>query len=156
MAPRDVHGLCDFAILDEERKQIVWAYVCRAIYRDPSLTLLTLNYADVPSLFTDPEHDIATVLKLHQSIGRPSASPVLAATKDVLRPTDMQGEYVTVLGVRLYRAPSGLKLPMHAWGHLFAFRKCPGGARALCYTVSTLIFTSLYSLTRGIAGGRSH
>jgi hypothetical protein len=58
---------------------------------------------------------------------------IWAAIDDVLRPIDEGAEYVTVLGIRLYNASSGVAFPFHAWGHLFAFRHCPGCARSLKY-----------------------
>lgn len=127
----------------EERRRIVWAYICRVIYTDPTLMLVALKYADVLSFLTDPEHDISTVRKLKRYIGHLSSTEIRAAIDDVLHPTEARGEYVTVLGNRIYKSGSGLKFPFHAWGHLFAFRVCPGCVRSHCQTVRAGIFTLL-------------
>ncbi|KAJ7771058.1 hypothetical protein DFH07DRAFT_804709 [Mycena maculata] len=134
----------------EERKRVVWAYICRVIYTDPALMLATFGYADVPS-FTEADHDVSTLRKIEQQLRCIMAFEVRAAIDDVLRPVDEQTEHVTVLGVRLYKAQSGIHFPLHAWGHLFAFRLCPGCNRALCQTVEEMIESSRYALFTGSA-----
>jgi hypothetical protein len=131
----------------EERKRIIWAYMCRVIYTDPTLMLLALNYADVPSFLTDPEHDVSTVRILKQRIKGLPPTEIWAAIDDVLRPIEVGGEYVTVLGLRVYKAQSGMSFPFHAWGHLYAFRLCPGCTRSLCRTVGTTIVNLIPTLT---------
>ncbi|KAJ7872865.1 hypothetical protein B0H14DRAFT_2246386, partial [Mycena olivaceomarginata] len=105
----------------EERKHIAWAYICRAIYTDPTLMLLALNYADVPSFLDDSNHDISTLRKLQQQMRSLPVTEIRAAIDDVLRPHDEKAEYVTVLDIRVYKVSSEYKLPFHAWGHVFAF-----------------------------------
>ncbi|KAJ7351962.1 hypothetical protein DFH08DRAFT_805263 [Mycena albidolilacea] len=91
----------------EERKHIAWAYMCRAIYTDPTLMLLALNYADVPSLLDDLNHDISTLRKLQQQMRSLPVTEIRAASDDVLGPHDEKAEYVTVLRARY----SGLQDP---------------------------------------------
>ncbi|KAJ7174156.1 hypothetical protein C8R43DRAFT_1205290 [Mycena crocata] len=136
----------------EERKNVVWAYMCRVIYTDPALLLLSLNYPDVLTFLSDPNHDISIVQRLKQRMRRAlRPTQIRAAIDDVLRPKDGPGaaQYVTVLGIRLYKAPSGITLPFHAWGHVFAFRLCHGCNKALCSTVDELIESTRHALFTG-------
>ncbi|KAF7375419.1 hypothetical protein MSAN_00429500 [Mycena sanguinolenta] len=136
----------------EERKRVAWAYVCRAIYTDPALMLLALTYADVSSFLSAPDHDVSTGSKLQQQLKALPIAEIWAAIDDVLRPVDTGGEYVTVLGVRIYKASSGAKFPFHAWGHIFSFRQqCPGCVRLHCRTVDDIIGYSRYALLTGAA-----
>ncbi|KAJ7445078.1 hypothetical protein FB451DRAFT_1433605 [Mycena latifolia] len=113
--------------------------------------LVALNYADVVSFLTDPDHDLTTVRKFKHCLNRVRHPTSRAAIEDVLRPADGAGEYVILLGMRIYKTRSALKFPMHAWGHLFAFRVCPGCVRALCRTVEEVIECSQYALFTGNA-----
>ncbi|KAJ6577824.1 hypothetical protein B0H19DRAFT_569356 [Mycena capillaripes] len=135
----------------EERKRVVWAYVCRAIYTDATLMPYALNHADVPSFLASPNHDIPTAMKLKQRLKAIPITEIRAAIDDVLRPVDGSGKYVTVLGVRVHKAPSGGAFPFHAWGHLFAFRPCSGCIRSVCQTVDEIVASSRYALLTGSA-----
>ncbi|KAJ7853130.1 hypothetical protein B0H14DRAFT_3450351 [Mycena olivaceomarginata] len=84
----------------EEHKHIAWAYICRAIYTDPTLMLLALNYADVPSFLDDSNHDISTLRKLQQQMRSLPVIEIRAAIDDV---------------------SSGYKLPFHAWAMFLPF-----------------------------------
>ncbi|KAJ7235618.1 hypothetical protein B0H12DRAFT_1238717 [Mycena haematopus] len=135
----------------EERKRVAWAYVCRAIYTDPALMLLALNYTDLPSFLRDPNHDVTTLRKLKQQMKILPVAEIWAAIDDILRPLDARAEYVTVLGIRIYKASSGAALPFHAWGHIFAFRRCSECVRSHCRTVDEIVDYSRYALLTGSA-----
>ncbi|KAF8164229.1 hypothetical protein K438DRAFT_1984745 [Mycena galopus ATCC 62051] len=96
----------------EERKRTIWASVCRAISTDSTLMLLALNYAGVHSFLNDPDHDISTVRKLQQQMKSVPMTKIWAAIDDVLRPIGEGAEYVTVLGIRLYKVDRGKRMRM--------------------------------------------
>ncbi|KAJ7191192.1 hypothetical protein GGX14DRAFT_481714 [Mycena pura] len=135
----------------EERKRVVWALICRIIYKDPKLMLLALNYEDVPSFLSDPGHDFDTGDKLENRLVHIPPGEARAAIDDVLRPADERSEYVTVLGIRLYKAASGLSMSLHAWGHIFALRVCLGCIRSVCTSVEEMIECQRYALFTGSA-----
>ncbi|KAJ7022574.1 hypothetical protein C8F04DRAFT_1048936 [Mycena alexandri] len=134
----------------QERKQIVWAWICRAVYTDPALMLLASARLDVPSFLTERTYDAPTAMELHRRMKSLPLTEIRAAADDILRPKDGDsGEYVTVLGIRIHKAPSGQPFPFHAWGHFLALIPCSHCTRTLCTVVADLVEHSRYVLFTG-------
>ncbi|KAJ7768588.1 hypothetical protein DFH07DRAFT_880653 [Mycena maculata] len=127
----------------QERIRVIHACVRRAIYTDARLLVVAQNYASVPALLQDGALDVRIVEKLWYVIRHLYVHEVRAAIDDVLRPKDGLGEYVTVLGGRIYKDLSGRAFPFHAWGHMTALFMCYSCVRRVCKTVDEIV-----SLTR--------
>ena len=124
-----------FSSFHEERFKVIFQCVRRAIYTDPSLMLLAQKYKSVMSLLQDSVNlDVALVEKLWRTISRLPVHDVRAAVDDVLRPQD-SGDFVTVLGGRVYKDLDCSIWPFHAWGHLLAVFMCYTCVRSTCRTV---------------------
>lgn len=118
-----------------ERFKVIFACVRRAIYTDPALMLLAQKYKSVMSLLQDSANlDVAVVEKLWSAISNLSIFDVRAAVDDVLRPHG-GGEYVVLLGGRVYKDLDCTIWPFHAWGHLTAIYTCYSCVRRTCKTV---------------------
>ncbi|KAF7366312.1 FAD-binding-3 domain-containing protein [Mycena sanguinolenta] len=122
-----------------ERIAIIHACVRRAIYTDTKLLVVAQNYKNVMALLTDNTLDVQIVEKLWNAIRLLYVYEVRAAIDDVLRPKDGPGEYVTVLGGRVYKDPSGISFPFHAWGHITALFQCYSCVRRVCTTVDEVV-----------------
>ncbi|KAJ7236856.1 hypothetical protein B0H12DRAFT_1139714 [Mycena haematopus] len=123
----------------DERITIIHACVRRAIYTDAKLLVVAQNYKNVMALLTDTALDVQTVEKLWHAIRHLYVHEVRAALDDVLRPNDGPGEYVTVLGGRVYKDLSGISFPFHAWGHMTALFQCYSCVRRVCKTVDEVV-----------------
>ncbi|KAK7042185.1 FAD-binding-3 domain-containing protein [Favolaschia claudopus] len=126
-----------------ERISVIYACVRRAIYTDPKLLVVAQNYKTVMDLLTDTNLDVQVVEKLWYAIRHLYVHEVRAAIDDVLRPKSGPGEYITVLDGRIYKDPSAIPLPFHAWGHMTALFQCYSCVRRVCQTVDEIV-----SLTR--------
>jgi hypothetical protein len=119
----------------QERFKVIFACVRRAIYTDPALMLFSQKYKSVMSLLQDSaDLDVAMVEKLWKAISNLSVFDARAAVDDVLRPRQ-SGEYVKVLGGRVYKDLDCTNWPFHAWGHLTAIYMCYSCVRRTCRTV---------------------
>jgi hypothetical protein len=97
--------------------------------------LLSQKYKTVMSLLQDSaDLDVAMVEKLWKAISNLSVFDARAAVDDVLRPRQ-SGEYVKVLGGRVYKDLDCTNWPFHAWGHLTAIYMCYSCVRRTCRTV---------------------
>lgn len=130
----------------EERVAVIWACVCRAVYTEPSLMLVAQNYENAASMLKATDLDLATVDKLWEAVKHLYVHDVRAAIDDVLHPIRNTGDYVLVLGTRVYRELSGASLPFHAWGHMTAVFPCYSCVRKVCKTVCFLSFPLMRSL----------
>ncbi|KAJ6467209.1 hypothetical protein C8R47DRAFT_1152960 [Mycena vitilis] len=126
-----------------ERIYVIHACVRRAIYTDAKLLVVAQNYDTVTALLSDTTLDVQIVEKLWHAIRHLYVHEVRAAIDDVLRPAFLPGEYVTLLGGRLYKDLSGISFPFHAWGHMTALFMCYSCVRRVCKTVDEIV-----SLTR--------
>jgi hypothetical protein len=137
-----------------ERIKVICSSVRRAIYTDPALMLVAQNYKTVTLFLRDSNIDVSTVEKLWHVIKRLNVHDVRAAIDDVLRPKDGGGEYVVVLGARVYKDLSGMSLPFHAWGHMTAHFLCYSCVRKVCkkvrISISTLPRARLNVITRSM------
>ncbi|KAJ7160371.1 hypothetical protein C8R46DRAFT_1194715 [Mycena filopes] len=135
----------------EERKQVIWAWICRAVVIDSGLTLLASTYTDVPTFLADPTHGSVTVLRLRHNMKRLCFAGVWAAVNDVFSATnDEGGEFLTVMGTRLYRKTRPEPLPFHIWGHLFAvFPRFPKCKMRQWDSVASLVECARYALLTG-------
>ncbi|KAJ7815414.1 hypothetical protein B0H14DRAFT_2847550 [Mycena olivaceomarginata] len=123
----------------KERINVIHACVRRAIYTDVKLLVVAQNYKTVMALLTDTTLDVQIVEKLWHAILHLYVHEVRAAIDDVLRPNDGPGEYVTVLGGRVYKDLSGISFPFHAWGHMTALFQCYSCVRRVCKTVDEVV-----------------
>ena len=117
----------------DERLQVIYAYVRRAIYKDPSLMFLSQSYDSVMALLSDLDLDVITAEKLWHAITSLCVHHVESAVDDVVRSTD--GDHVVVLGGKVFKDVSDERWPLHAWGHMTALRKCYSCLRMTCRTV---------------------
>ncbi|KAJ6481929.1 hypothetical protein C8R45DRAFT_1003487 [Mycena sanguinolenta] len=122
-----------------ERIKVIHACVRRAIYTEPKLLVIAQNYKNVMALLTDTTLDVQIVERLWNAVRLLYVHEVRAAIDDVLRPKDGPGEYVTVLGGRVYKDPSGISFPFHAWGHITALFQCYSCVRRVCTTVDEVV-----------------
>ncbi|KAG8216070.1 hypothetical protein J3R82DRAFT_8070 [Butyriboletus roseoflavus] len=127
-----------------ERLEVIYAYVRRAIYKDASLMFLSQGYGSVMALLSDEDLDLITVEKIWHAISALCIHDVQCAVDDVLRSTD--GDYVVVLGGRVFKDVSGERLPLHAWGHMMAIRHCYSCLRTTCRTIDEVIDLTRYTL----------
>ncbi|KAJ7628768.1 hypothetical protein FB45DRAFT_43980 [Roridomyces roridus] len=131
-----------------ERIKIIHACVRRAIYTDPKLLVAAQNYPTVTALLTDATLDLRIVEKLWDAIRCVYVHEVRAAIDDVLRPKDGPGEYMELLGGRVYKDLSSTPFPFHAWGHMTALFMCYSCVRRVCKTMEELVeFTRYVVLT---------
>jgi hypothetical protein len=119
----------------EERNQVIFACIRRAIYKDPALMVLSQNYKDVRSLLEDSSLDLPIVERLWGAVKAPVVHDIRAAVDDVLR-EQHDGEFVTVLGGRVYKDLACKELPLRGWGHIVAIFACYTCVRSTCKTVS--------------------
>ncbi|KAF8145949.1 hypothetical protein K438DRAFT_2028485 [Mycena galopus ATCC 62051] len=122
-----------------ERIDVIHACVRRAIYTDAKLLVITQNYKTVTTLLTDTSLDVQIVEKLWSAIRHLYVHEVRAAIDDVLRPKDGPGEYVTVLGGRVYKVLSGISFPFHVWGYMTVLFQCYSCVRRVCKTVDEIV-----------------
>ncbi|KAF7342164.1 FAD-binding-3 domain-containing protein [Mycena venus] len=122
-----------------ERINVIHACVRRAIYTDAKLLVVAQNYNTVVGLLTDTTLDMQIVEKLWHAIRHLYVHEVRAAIDDVLRPRDGTGEFVTVLGGRVYKDLSSISFPFHAWGHMTALFQCYSCVRRVCKTVDEIV-----------------
>ncbi|KAJ7677602.1 hypothetical protein B0H17DRAFT_1139485 [Mycena rosella] len=108
----------------KERIKVIHACVRRAIYTDAKLLVVAQNYMTVTAFLVDASLDVRIVETLWHAIRHLYVHEVRAAIDDVLRPADGPGEYVAVLGGRVYKDLSGRSFPFHAWGHMTALFMC--------------------------------
>ncbi|KAJ7177654.1 hypothetical protein C8R46DRAFT_663662 [Mycena filopes] len=127
----------------KERINIIYACVRRAIYTDAKLLVVAQNYKTVKAMLTDTTLDLIIVEKLWHAIRHMQVHDVRAAIDDVLRSPNGAGEFVTLLGGRVYKDASGDPFPFHAWGHMTALFMCYSCVRRVCKTVEEIV-----SLTR--------
>ena len=100
--------------------------------------LLAQKYKSVMSLLQSSANlDVAVVEKLWNAISNLSVFDARAAVDDVLRPRE-GGDYVVVLGGRVYKDMDCTNWPFHAWGHLTAIYMCYSCVRRTCKTVGSL------------------
>ncbi|KAJ6562421.1 hypothetical protein B0H19DRAFT_1259997 [Mycena capillaripes] len=123
----------------KERLHVIYACVRRAIYTDAKLLVVAQNYNTVMAMLTDTSLDVQIVEKLWHAIRHLYVYEVRAAIDDVLRPKDSPGEFVTVLGGRVYKDLSGRIFPFHAWGHMTALFMCYSCVRRACKTVDEIV-----------------
>ncbi|KAJ7173002.1 hypothetical protein C8R43DRAFT_678769 [Mycena crocata] len=123
----------------QERIRVIHACVRRAIYTDPKLLVVAQNYNTVMALLTDTTLEVRIVEKLWHAIRHLYVHEVRAAIDDMLRPKDGPGEYVSVLGGRVYKDLSGREFPFHAWGHMTALFMCYSCVRRVCKTVEEVV-----------------
>ncbi|KII91668.1 hypothetical protein PLICRDRAFT_516928 [Plicaturopsis crispa FD-325 SS-3] len=140
----------------DERVKVIMACVRRAIYTDPALMLLAQGYKDVMSLLKDSSLDVSTVSKLWLAIQGLSVYDIRAAIDDVLRPKSSKGDYVKVLGGKIYKDQSDMEWPLHAWGHLTAVYKCYSCARRVCNTVEDIVMLTRFAIFTGSRLAHSH
>ncbi|KAJ7121123.1 hypothetical protein C8R44DRAFT_172226 [Mycena epipterygia] len=123
----------------KERIKVIHACIRRAIYTDAKLLVVAQNYDTVMALLTDATLDLRIVETLWHAIRHLYVHEVRAAIDDVLRPTDGPGEYVSILGGRVYKDLSGRSFPFHAWGHMTALFMCYSCVRRVCKTVDEIV-----------------
>ncbi|KAJ7481883.1 hypothetical protein FB451DRAFT_1350765 [Mycena latifolia] len=123
----------------KERIKVIHACVRRAIYTDAKLLVVAQGYASVMEFLTDTALDVRIVEKLWHAIRHLYVHEVRAAIDDVLRPGDGPGEYVVVLGGRVYKDLSDRAFPFHAWGHMTALFMCYSCVRRVCKTVEEIV-----------------
>lgn len=116
-----------------ERLEVIYAYVRRAIYKDASLMFLSQGYGSVMALLSDQDLDLITTEKIWHAISALCIHDIQSAVDDILRSTD--GDHVVVLGGKVFKDVSGERLPLHAWGHMIAIRRCYSCLRTTCRTV---------------------
>ncbi|KAG7095574.1 hypothetical protein E1B28_006307 [Marasmius oreades] len=106
----------------EERLAIIHAHIARCILTDATLVLAVQQYTSVEDFLQDLDQDIYVWERLMNLLSQPNVHCVRAAIDDVLRSEDVNDEYVTFLGGRLYRKLSGASfLPFRAWSHWAVF-----------------------------------
>lgn len=120
----------------QERLEVIFACVRRAIYTDPGLMIIAQNHKTVLSLLEDPNLEVPMVERLWSAIKDLSVFDVRAAVDDVLRPKEATGNYVVVLGGNVYKDLGCTTWPFHAWGHMTAVYMCYSCVRKVCKTVS--------------------
>ncbi|KAJ7224757.1 hypothetical protein C8J57DRAFT_230969 [Mycena rebaudengoi] len=135
-----------YSIYYQERIKIIHACVRRAIYTDPKLLVVAQNYKTVMALLMDTSLDVLIVEKLWNSIRLLYVHEVRAAIDDVLRPSGGAGEYVHILGGRVYKNLSGQSFPFHAWGHMTALFMCYSCVRRVCKTVDEIVALTRYAV----------
>ncbi|KAH0831204.1 hypothetical protein J3R83DRAFT_13783 [Lanmaoa asiatica] len=128
----------------DERLEVIYAYVRRAIYKDASLMFLSQSYDSVMALLSDRDLDLITMEKIWHGISALCVHDVQSAVDDVLRSTD--GDHVVVLGGKVFKDVSGDRWPLHAWGHMVAIRQCYSCLRTTCRTIDEVIDLTRYAL----------
>lgn len=134
------------SIYYQERLNVIWAYVRRAIYTDATLMITAQNYKH-PAALLGADLDLTTVEKLWHAIKHLSPNDAYAAVDDVLRPQNDKEDYILVLGARVYRNRSLRDFSFHAWGHMTAIFMCYSCVRRSCKTVRW--FTSFLPFSNG-------
>ncbi|KAJ6624702.1 hypothetical protein B0H10DRAFT_715431 [Mycena sp. CBHHK59/15] len=128
-----------YSIYYKERIKVIHSCVRRAIYTDAKLLIVAQNYKTVMAMLMDSTLDVLIVEKLWHAIRHLYVHEVRAAIDDVLRPTGGPGEYVMVLGGRVYKDLSDQPFPFHAWGHMTALFMCYSCVRRVCKTVDEIV-----------------
>ncbi|KAH7883000.1 hypothetical protein F5I97DRAFT_1901151 [Phlebopus sp. FC_14] len=128
-----------------ERLEVIYAYVRRAIFKDSALVFLSQSYDNVMALLSDDNLDLSTVEKIWNAIKSLCVHDVQSAVDDVLR-ANGEGEYVIVLGGKVFKDISGEHWPLHAWGHMMAINGCYSCLRTTCKTVDDIIDLTRYAL----------
>ncbi|KAI0049543.1 hypothetical protein FA95DRAFT_1515848 [Auriscalpium vulgare] len=133
----------------QERFNFIFACVRRAIYTDASLTLLASNYKSVKALLKDTSLELPIIEKLRHAVWNFPVDLMRAAVDDAIRPSGVGNqEHVVLLGGKVFKEASGVKLPLHAWGHLVAVCHCYGCIRNSCTTLEEIVeFTKYVELT---------
>ncbi|KAH7921460.1 hypothetical protein BV22DRAFT_729466 [Leucogyrophana mollusca] len=129
----------------EERLEVVYAYVRRAVYTEPALMLLAQKYGSVMELLNDSNIEVVMVEKLWNAIRSQCVHDVRAAVDDVLRATG-EGDYVIVLGGKVFKDFSGENWPLHAWGHMMAIHQCYSCLRGTCKTIDEVVAMTRYAI----------
>ncbi|KAH7912876.1 hypothetical protein BJ138DRAFT_1147377 [Hygrophoropsis aurantiaca] len=129
----------------EERLEVIYAYVRRAVYTEPPLMLLAQKYNSVMDLLNDSDMELLMVEKLWDAIRSQCVHDVRAAVDDVLR-AKTEGDYAVVLGGKVFRDESGESLPLHAWGHMMAFYQCYSCLRGTCKTMDDIVAMTRYAI----------
>ncbi|OAX42210.1 hypothetical protein K503DRAFT_734032 [Rhizopogon vinicolor AM-OR11-026] len=128
-----------------ERLEVISAYVRRAIFTESALMFLSQSYDSVMALLSDDNLDLVTLEKIWTAIKNSCVHDVRDAVDDVLRAND-EGDYVMVLGGKVFKDASGEEWPLHAWGHMMAIYQCYSCLRSSCKTVDEIIALTRFVL----------
>ncbi|KIJ63578.1 hypothetical protein HYDPIDRAFT_29372 [Hydnomerulius pinastri MD-312] len=129
----------------DERLRVIYAYVRRAVYKDPALMFHSQSYDSVMALLSDNDLDLVTMERIWNSIKALCVHDVQAAVDDVLRANE-EGDHVVVLGGKVFKDVSGEPWPLHAWGHMMAIHQCYSCLRTTCQTIDEVIDLTRYAL----------
>lgn len=130
----------------DERIAVIHGCVRRAIYTDAKLLVVAQNYESVVALLTDTTLDVRIVDKLWYAIRSMWVYEVRAAIDDVVRPADGPGEYVAVLGGRVYKDLSDCEFKFHFWGHMTAVFRCYSCVRRVCKSVEEIVTLTRFAV----------
>lgn len=120
----------------QQRKNVIFSFVRRAIYRDPSLVVAAQSYKNAKAMLDDSGLELSTLEKLWKAMAEIPPRDIQASVDDVLRPDD-GSDYVIILGGKVYKdARLVTEWPIHAWGHLATLWQCYSCLRRLCNSVS--------------------
>jgi hypothetical protein len=106
----------------EERREILWTFVRRAIFQDASLMFLAQHFDNVETFLASDLLDVTALEKLCDAM-RNSLSAVFHTVADVVR-TDKDGKRVTILGGDVYETSEKFYGNPHIWYHLLALGAC--------------------------------
>ncbi|KAG6334888.1 hypothetical protein ID866_4197 [Astraeus odoratus] len=107
------------------------------------------------TVLNDDDLDLGIVEKIWNAIKSVCPRSLQLAVDDVVRTTQDE-EHIVVLGRKVFKAPSGERWPLHAWGHMVAIHRCYSCLRATCKTVDAIIDLTRYILLTGAQLTRSY
>ncbi|KAG0703558.1 hypothetical protein DFH29DRAFT_1068537 [Suillus ampliporus] len=129
----------------DERLEVIYAYVRRAIFTEPALMFLSQSYDNVMALLSDDNLDLVTLEKIWNAVKTLCVHDIRDAVDDVLR-ANSEGDYVMVLGGKIFKDASGEEWPLHAWGHMMAIYQCYSCLRMTCKTTDEIIAITRFAL----------
>ncbi|KAG2058133.1 hypothetical protein BDR06DRAFT_1018757 [Suillus hirtellus] len=129
----------------DERLEVIYAYVRRGIFTEPALMFLSQSYDSVMALLNDDNLDLVTLEKIWNAVKTLCVHDIRDAVDDVLR-VNREGDYVMVLGGKVFKETSGEEWPLHAWGHMMAIYHCYSCLRTACKTMDEVIAMTRFAL----------
>ncbi|KAG2359881.1 hypothetical protein BDR07DRAFT_1452178 [Suillus spraguei] len=138
-----------------ERLEVIYAYVRRGIFTEPALMFLSQSYDSVMALLSDNNLDLVTLEKIWNAVKTLCVHDIKDAVDDVLR-ANREGDYVMVLGGKVFKEASGEEWPLHAWGHMMAIDHCYSCLRTTCKTMDEVIAMTRFSLFSKAALSQSY
>lgn len=130
----------------QERTKVIFSFIRRAIYRDPSLVVTTQKYKDAKTMLNDNGMELSTLEKMWKAMAEIPPRDIQASVDDVLRPDD-GSDYVVILGGKVYKdARLVTEWPIRAWGHLATLWQCYSCLRRLCNNVSSFASMILHDI----------